>query len=116
MEEALRHADVAVWMVVGAVRPDETRIDHDNVREGAVRRVFEVAVDRRDAIEHAVAPQREEREVGVVVARRNARALETIPDRLAAVDADIELRRLFLVPERRGRVHVLPVRERAREQ
>ena len=82
-QEGLPEADVGVRVVVGGhpVGADEPRIDDGDLRERAGRRVRVVLGDGPRVGEVAGAPERDLREVGVVVASRHAERVAERPER-----------------------------------
>ena len=108
--------DVALGVRVRTQGSGEARVDHHHVRQRARRRLLEVAVDGRDVARHLLAPEQQERDVGVVVGGGNAVAPQQVPDRPRMEDAVLERAGIGLAPLRLRGVHVHPVRKRRAEQ
>ena len=88
---------------------DEQWIDERHLRQRSVRRVGEEVGDHVTDAQVLAAPQRGDREVGVVVAVTHLRVGEPVPDRGQLRDGQVVLEAVGL----RG-VHVEAVRERRR--
>ena len=114
--ECLAAADVGVGMVVGATLTEELRVEVRDARQRPRRAVGEVVRGRVQELPDAGPPQREHREVAVVVAGGDAGAVEPLPDRLPREPALLDGEHVGLGASGLRRVQVLAVRERGAEE